>query len=137
MYSSIIGAIKTILQGISSIKIIYDYEPTEITKYPAVTILPEGHRESYANLRDSRVDVNIMIRVYGQLDATHATSQVTIREIADSIMATLTKQTNITLGGVVDFSTLTDVSFKFAKAKAPLYMCEMRYKCVYRNNRYV
>jgi hypothetical protein len=136
MYSSIITALKNLIDDITSVQAIYDSEPTEITEYPAVILLPDSHRESYANLRDNRVDVTIIIRVYGQLDATHSTSQVKVREVADSIIAKLAKQTNITLGGLVDFSTLTDATFRFGKGKAQLYICEMRYKCAYRINRY-
>jgi len=127
-YSSIITAIDTIINGITAVKEHYTYEPQQFTKYPAVTITPIGHHEEYLTLRDTRREYTFSIRVYGQIDNTRTDTQVTIRDLVDTIIDTLGLQTNITLNGACDYSELSDATFKFVERGSSLFVGEITMK---------
>ncbi len=127
-YSTIITAIDTIIATISGVKEHYTYEPQQFTKYPAVTIVPVGHEESYLSLRDTRRIYTFIIRVYGQMDNTRTDTQITIRDLVDSIIDTVGLQSNVTLGGTCDYSELTTANFKFITRESSLFVGEITLK---------
>jgi len=134
---TIISALKTIAENVSGVQIVYNTEPKEITKYPAVTITPIGHEDQYLNLRDTIRRYKVMIRVWGELTDSHDTTQVKIRQIAQTITEKISNQTNITLLGVVDFSLLTKGDAKFIKGKSDYFVYEIEYIASTRQNRYL
>ena len=133
---SIITQLKAIVDTITTVKVCYDYEPKEITQYPAVTIVPIGHSDEYLNLRDTKRRYNIMLRVWGELTNTHEETQKTIRQIADSIIQKITNQTNLALSGGGDFTLLTTGEAKFIQATSNYYVYEITYSIMKRQNRY-
>lgn len=136
MMTSIISALKTIIEAITDVQVVYDYEPKTLSSYPAVTITPMGHEDEYLNLRDTRRIYTVIVRVYGELSSTHEETQVKIRDVADEITEKLTNQTNIALGGVVDFTNLTKSTYKFVEGTSSYFVCELEYKATARQNRY-
>lgn len=135
MINTIITQLKTIIGGISDVKVVYDVEPKEITTYPAVTIVPIGHEDEYLNLRDTIRRYNIMIRVWGELTATHEETQRKVRGIASTIAEKITNQTNIALSANIDFTLLTTGEAKFVKGKSDYYVYEIKYTASTRQNR--
>lgn len=127
-YSSIITGINGIIATITSVKEIFTYEPQQFTKYPCVTITPIGHQESYLSLGVTSREYQFAIRVYGQIDNTRTDTQVTIRDVVDSIIDTIGLQSNITLGGTADYSELTGATFKFVERGSSLFVGEITLK---------
>ena len=127
-YSSIITAIDTIISGITAVKEHLTYEPQEFSAYPAVTITPVGHHEEALSLRDTRRQYSFMIRVYGQMDNTRTNTQITVRDLADSIIDTIGLQSNIKLGNTCDYHEFTDCVFKYVQRGSSLYVAEITLK---------
>lgn len=134
-YSDIISAIDTIISGITEVKAHYQYEPQQITAYPAVTISPQGHTDQFLSLRDTKREYAFTVRVWGQMESTRNDTQIVVRDIAEKIIDKLTSSTNITLGGVVEFSTLTSGKFLFVQRESSIYVFETTYKAVVTINR--
>lgn len=136
MMTNIISALETIIEAITDVQVVYNYEPKSISSYPAVTITPFGHEDEYLNLRDTRRVYTIMIRVLGELSNTHEETQIKVRDVADEVAEKITNQTNIALGGLVDFTMLTKSTYKFVQGTSDYYVCEIEYKAHARQNRY-
>lgn len=128
-YSAIITAIDTLIATITAVKEHYTYEPQQFTKYPAVTITPIGHQEEYLSLGVTSRTYTFAIRVYGQLDnsrtGTTNNSQITVRDLVDSIIDTIGLQSNITIGGSCDYSELTGATFKTIQKESSLFVGEI------------
>lgn len=133
-YGEIITALDTLISGITGVKSHYTYAPQQITAYPAVTITPNGHTDKFLSLKDTQREISFTIRLWGKMEDTRTDTQVTIRDLADEIINTVGSQANITLGGVVEWSQLTDGKFAFSKENAH-YIFECNYKCVTRYSR--
>ncbi len=137
MFAAIITQLKALLQTVSGVQIVYEYEPNKPTKYPFVSITPLGHSKSqYASLRDSVREVKIMLRVYGHLHETQKTGQTNLRTVVDSIIDTLEHKDNVTLGGTINFSELSESNFQFVNKESQLYVCEITYYAQVRFNRF-
>lgn len=137
MFTSIITQLKTLLESVAGVQLVYDYEPNKPTKYPFVSITPLGHGKSeYLSLRDAKREVRIMIRVYGHLHDTQKTGQTNLRTVVDSVINTLEHKNNVTLGGTIDFSELSESNFQFVNKESQLYVCEIIYHAQVRYNRF-
>ncbi len=137
MFTAIISQLKTLLTAVTGVQIVYDYEPNKPTKYPFVSITPLGHAKSqYASLRDATREVRIMIRVYGHLHDTQKTGQTNLRSVVDSIINVLEHKDNVTLGGTINYSELSESNFHFVNKESQLYVCEIIYHAQVRYNRF-
>ncbi len=137
MFTAIISQLKTLLTTVTGVQLVYDYEPNKPTKYPYISITPLGHAKSqYESLRDASRQVKIMIRVYGHLHDTQKTGQTNLRSVVDSIINTLEHKDNVTLGGTVSYSELSESNFRFVHKESQLYVCEITYYAQVRFNRF-
>lgn len=137
MFTDIIAQLATLIATVSGVQLVYDYEPNKPTQYPYVSITPQGHRQSqYATLRDATREVRIMIRVYGHLHDTQKTGQTNLRTVVDSVINTLEHKNNVTLGGTIDYSELSESNFHFVNKESQLFVCEIIYHARMRYNRY-
>lgn len=127
-YSTIISAIDSVIAGISAVKAHYTYAPQEMGTYPAVTIEPVGHVDNFLSLRDTKRDYTFKIRVWGQLDNTRTDTQTVVRDLVDTIIDTLGLQSNLTLGGVVEWSNLTEANFVYVQKESSFFVGEITYK---------
>lgn len=133
-YSTIITALDTLIGNVTGVKEHFTYEPQQFTKYPAVTITPVGHQEEYLSLGVTSRTYTFTIRVYGQLDNTRSgttstlNSQIVVRDLVDSIIDTIGLQSNITIGGTVDYSELTGCAFKMVQKEASYFVGEITLK---------
>lgn len=134
MYSDIITKLKARIEALDDVQACLDYEPTSLSVYPTVTVTPLGHTEEYQTLRDTRWNINIAIRVYGELSDTDETTQKTVRALVQSIVEDL--NSDITLTGTVEFSMLTKAEFKFVTRDTNLFVGELTYSATQRHNRY-
>lgn len=134
MYTDIIGKLKTRIEALDDVQACFDYEPNTFDgTFPAVTITPLGHTEEYQTLRDTRWNIQIMIRVYGQLGTTAEASQKEVRELVQDIVEDLND--DITLTSTVEFSMLTRAEFKFVERDTNLFVGELTYQATQRHNR--
>lgn len=137
MFSDIIAQLKTVIAAVTGVQLVYDYEPNKPTQYPFVSITPLGHtRSQYNTLRDTTREVKIMLRVYGHLHETQKTSQTNLRTVVDSIINTLEHKDNVTLSGTIDYSELSESTFRFVNKESQLYVCEIIYYARVRFNRF-
>jgi hypothetical protein len=130
MYNSIIDKLEAILNTITEIKKVYDTEVVTTTNYPYATITPISRSSVYKTIGSGYNErkYQFAIRVYANLKDTTINGQTALRAIADKIDIALEKQSNITLGGTVTYSELSDASFRFVSAETGLYVYEVIYK---------
>jgi len=135
-YSNIINAIDTIVGNVSGVVAHFKYEPQQMTAYPAVTIAPIGHSDKFASLRDTERTYSFMVRVWGQMNDTREDTPVVIRDLADAIIDALSSQANISLGGLIAWSNMTEGKFVYVQKEASYYVAELTYTAVVNHSRY-
>lgn len=135
-YTNIISAIDTIVGGVTGVVSHFQYEPQQMTAYPAVTITPIGHNDKFNSLRDTERTYSFMVRVWGQMDNTREDTPVVIRNLADAIIDALGSQANMSLGGLIAWSNLTAGKFVYVQKEASYYVAELTYTAIVNHSRY-
>lgn len=135
-YNDIIAKIADILKTITSIQEVFEVVPQEPKKYPYACVYPVGHQDTYLTLQDVQRDYTFKILIVGNMETTRETTQTAIRGIADQVMNALALQTNVKVGGTVDYSRLTNASFSFDTTESAKYIAEITFTCRGRFARY-
>jgi hypothetical protein len=139
--NDVIGAIADLIEA--SIKngteavTVYEGIPNHATVFPYISIRPVGWKETYQDLRDTEIEATYAIDCYINIADTTLDAQTDLRNIVNDTVNLLGLQTNITLGGLVDYSNLTAGSYLFDQKEASLYFCEITYTVTKKYNRYV
>lgn len=134
-YNQIATALDNLLANVPNVKGHFAYEPQQMTVYPATTILPIGHRDEFKTLRDTKREYTFNIRIWGKLEETRTDTQTAVRDLADAVINTITSQANMSLGGLVEWSNLTEGKFVFVQKGGSFYVCELTYKAIVTFNR--
>lgn len=127
--TDIITALSSLLATVTAIKEVDVTVPDQIKQYPCAILYPENWSEKFETLRITSREYNIRIRIVGNLEGTRASTQTQIRDAVDEVMQVFGKQTNLTLGGKVDWSQLTSGQFLFNADKSAVIGADMTYKC--------
>ena len=123
-YKPIKDAIVTILQGVSSLKVVYGKEEKAIKDFPAACV---SAREHSAELHDTVANLKMYshhIRLYFRTDETNDPDyEDVLEQTADSVIAAL--EHDLTLGGVVDWSMPTSGVWRNVEKETPVRMLEL------------
>lgn len=129
MYNNIADKIEAILNGITEIKEVFDTEVVQPTKYPYATVIPVSRSSTYKTVTGfNQRDYIFSIKVYGNMKDTTVNTQKVIRTIASKIDDAIESKANLRLGGTINYTLLSDSSFRFASAEVGLYIYEVSYK---------
>lgn len=136
-YNELITKTKNIiLAGVPEIKSSYDYSPEEITAFPSMIVIPQGHEDSFYTLSSAGQNIrnyNLIIRIIGNLENTEINTQKTIRDITDKVINVLEK--NPTLDNTIDWCYPTKARFGFEGQPARYYYAEITLQVKFRFSR--
>lgn len=99
-YSTLSGYIKTLLQGVSGVLYVYDYEKPELVGYPCITVTATSSDVEDVDTANNFRNYTFTVRVYQEItkDGRGADNGERImRTIVDSVIDKFDK--DITLGG--------------------------------------
>lgn len=116
-YSLISAQIKSILDGISSISVVYGYEAKELAEYPAATVSVLGHNNDFYDTGNNRIDYQFVIRIYSRL-ADASDGETKIMTVADDLITQL--NSNLTLNGTCDWSRVSAGKAFYAEREIPV-----------------
>ena len=131
-YVTIAAQLKILLQTITELNQIYDYEPKELLKYPCATITSSGHRNEFNDLAANRRVFTFIIRIYNRTDSA-SDAETIMRTVADRVISVV--EGNITLNGSCDWASPTEGKWGFAEREVPVRICEITVEAVKRVNR--
>lgn len=136
-YNELATKIKSIITlGVPEIKSSYDYSPEEITAFPSLIVIPQGHEDSFFTLSSRGQNIrnyNFIIRIVGNIENTEINSQKTIRDITDKVINVLEK--NPTLDNTIDWCYPTKARFGFEGQPARYYYSEITLQVRFRFSR--
>ena len=134
---NIITQLKTLIQSVTDVQVVYDYLPDQISSYPAVGIKEMNFKSTYLNLGNTRREWTFLIRVFVQIvEGSEQASQKEIRAIAQGIMDKLEHKDNVKLGGACDFTTLEEGESRFIDAPSRMCVFDILYKATTSFNRF-
>lgn len=132
-YVSIAAQIKVILQTITEINVVYDYNEKQLDKFPAVTISMAGHDNEFGDLAANKRIYRFFVRLYVRSDSDSDAERI-LRIIADKVIEKI--ENNVTLNSSCDFANPTRASPPtFLEREIPVYMLEMTVEVRKRVNR--
>lgn len=136
-YNQLITKVKDVLSaGSTGIVQFYTSFPDSFEKYPCCIITPLGHKNQIASLRDNVRLYSLLIRIVGNLEGETTDTQTKVRDIVDSVINVLEKQSNLSLDGIIDWSDATEATFRFQDQPTRLYIAEITYQIRARFNRW-
>jgi hypothetical protein len=131
-YVSITAQLKAILEAVTGLNEVYDYEPKELLKYPCATITAQSHQNLFNDTAANRRQYTFTIRCFYRTDDA-ATAESTLQGIADSVISAI--ETNVTLNGACDFARPTASKWLYAERELPMRIVEITIEAVKRVNR--
>lgn len=134
--NAVIGAIAALLDDITDVAEVHEGIPNSPAEFPYISIRPSSWTETFADLRDTEIEESFIVSVYQNLDNTTLSAQTLIRSIVHQIHEILGEQSNITLGNLIDYSSLTSGTYQFDQKNASLYYCDIEYKAKKKFNRF-
>lgn len=121
-YTSIAAALVTILGNISSNNVVYDHEPKELLKFPAITVTAAGHDNAFGDTASNKRKFSFNIRGYYRTDQVDD-AETALRSLADDIISAI--EANTTLNGVCDFATPSKGRFTNPPKEVPVQAIEI------------
>ena len=105
-YLPIKNALVTILQGVSSLKVVYGKEEKALAAFPAACVSAKGHTAELHDTVSNRKHYQHFVRIYFRTDEEDNPDYEDVLEsVADDVIHAL--EHDVTLGGVVDWSIPT------------------------------
>ncbi len=121
-YTSIRAGIVSMLQTVSGIQQVYNYEAKELAKYPAATVTNLSHKNLFADTARNRRQYSFMIRLYFRTDVAQDAETI-LSTITDAVIVKI--ESDPTLGGVCDFAEPSEGKWLFQEREVPLRLVEI------------
>lgn len=89
MFDKISNSLKAVFATLSGIQEIHDFESSELTGYPALTLTPASNESSFSTTTENRRIYAFTVRIYnerGSGKANEASCENTMRELVDSVL---------------------------------------------------
>jgi hypothetical protein len=124
-YVSISAQIKAILDTISEIKSVYNYNEKSLNTYPAAVIVAASHANRFSDLAANQRDYTFKVYIFHPTNtATDAASAESIlRTLADALITAV--ETNVTLNGSCDWAAPTMGSWGYDQREVPVRFIEI------------
>lgn len=133
-YVSISSAIATLLNTVTELNQVTEYEPKEVKKYPAAAITPLGHDNAPYDIAANRRVFSFIVRLYYRIDdGVGTTYEGVMRDLVDKVLNKL--ESSVTLNGSCDFSLATKAKWLFQEREVPVRVVEISIDAVKRVNR--
>ncbi len=131
-YVSISGQIKTLLESITELNAVYDYEEKNLQKYPCATITAVAHKNEFVDLAANKRRFTFIIRLYNRTDSASDGERI-MKIVADKVMQKI--ESNVTLGGSCDFAIPSEGKWGYQDREVPVRVCEITVEALKRVNR--
>jgi len=117
-YDDIEAGIVSLLQSATKAKVVYDYEETKPTGYPAITVTPSDGEAEFLDTMRVRRDFVFTIKVYQErIEAKPQGAEQIMRALVDQILSLFDDPANTTLGNTVVY--MKPVKSKWGYLQAP------------------
>lgn len=121
-YVSIAVQLKTLLQSITELSTIYDYEAKELNQYPCATLTASSHKNDFQDTAANRRSFVFTVRLYNRTDSASDGERI-MRVVADKVMQTI--EANVTLNGSCDWATPSEGVWGYQEREVPVRVCEI------------
>ncbi len=121
-YTNIRAGIVSMLQTVSGIQQVYNYEAKELGKYPAATVTNLSHKNLFADTARNRRQYSFMIRLYFRTDVAQDAETI-LSTITDAVIVKI--ESDPTISGVCDFAEPSEGKWLFQEREVPLRLVEI------------
>lgn len=128
-YVTIAAQLKSLLEGVSGLNAVYDYDAKELKKYPAATITAQGHQGAFSDLQANRHEYAFVIRIYYQTEDA-ASAESVMRTVVDAVMNEI--ETHTTLNDTCSWARPSEASWGFLEREVPLRYAQITVRTVAR-----
>lgn len=123
-YKTTKDALVTILQTVSSLKVVYGKEEKALAAFPAACVSAKGHTAELHDTVSNRKHYQHFVRIYFRTDeANDPDYEDVLESVADDVIAAL--EHDVTLGGVVDWSLPTSGIWRNVEKEGPVRCLEL------------
>lgn len=121
-YVSIAAKLVELLQEITDLAVVYDYDPEKLEQFPAATITAQGHQNSFLDTAANDRRFSFLIRLFYRLDVDQD-AETTLRDLTDQVIAKL--EANVVVQGVWDMAMPTEATFLKDKREVDVEIVEL------------
>ncbi len=123
-YLPVKNQIVAILQGVSSLKVVYGKEAKQLGQFPAACVSAMGHENAFHDLAANDKTYHHYVRIYFRTDeANDADYEDVLESVADSVIAAL--EGNLTLNNTCDWAMPTSGNWGFGEKEVPVRYLEL------------
>jgi len=127
-FTTIKAGLVQVLQTSTKAKVVYNYEETKPTGYPAITVTPVSGQGEFIDTMRTRREFVFSIKCYQErLEATPSGAESTLTSLVDEILGIFDTGSSFTLGNTVIFFEPVEVSWGYVQAPdADVRSCEIK-----------
>ena len=123
-YLPVKNQLVSILQGVSSLKVVYGKEAKALGQFPAACVSAMGHENSFHDLAANDKTYHHFVRIYFRTDENNdADYEDVLESVADDVITAL--EHNLTLNGSCDWSLPTSGNWGFGEKEVPVRYLEL------------
>src|SRR5690349_20600860 len=113
-YVPVKNALVAVLQGVSSLKVVYGKEEKVLGQFPAACVSASGHENAFHDLAANDKTYHHYVRIYFRTDeANDPDYEDVLESVADDVIDTL--EHNVTLNDVCDWALPTAGNWGFGE----------------------
>jgi len=124
---AIVAKIAQLLGTVNGLSVVFQGRPQTISSYPAAIIEPGKWKDEYQDLAHTTRSEDFVISIYKQLTTDSVNEMQAFWDLVKSIHSVLNSQTNIQLGGLIDYSELTAGAYQYDEKESSLYFVQIVY----------
>jgi hypothetical protein len=113
-YVSISAKLIELLDQITQIEQLYNYQPDSIQTYPAAVVTASGHQDTFRDTAANNRRFTFLIRLYYRTDAEQDAESI-LQDLTDKVIAKL--EANVTVAGVWDILRPLSASWTYHDEK--------------------
>lgn len=121
-YVSIANQLVTLLQQITDLAVVYDYDEPDLKQFPAATVQAQGHQNRFHDTAANDRRYEFLIRLYYRLD-NDQDAETILRSLTDQVIAKL--EANVSVSGVWEIAEPSSGLFLKDKRENPVQIVEL------------
>jgi len=130
-YHDIGEGIYNLLDEVTELAHIYNYEPNELRDFPCATITALQHTNTFADTASNNREFQFMVRLYFRRDQSDY--EDIMRKLVDLIIVAI--EADPTLDGNCNYAIPTEARWLYQEKEVPVRICEMTITANVRLNR--
>ncbi len=126
-YKTIKDQLVTILQGVTSLKVVYGKEEKAVKQFPAACVSAKEHTSDFSSVGIGGTNERVykhFVRIYFRTDEANDPDYEDILEnVADDVISAI--EHNVTLNGACEYAIPTSGVWRFADKESPVRLLEL------------